>query len=108
MGIFGSSTKAPSILETALNITGITKANPCVVSVTNLRRRGLVYITGVGGMTQVNGRYFSVIAASGSTITLGTGTALRLTPLGSQPTPPRHRGPNLYHRFAIPRPMTCA
>ena len=70
------------ILETALNITGITKANPCVVSVTNTYAVGdWVYITGVGGMTQVNGRYFSVIAASGSSITLGdlNGTAINST-----------------------------
>lgn len=49
------------VLETGLTITGITQANPGVVSVVNSYTNGdRVYITGVVGMTQVNGRYFTV------------------------------------------------
>lgn len=61
------------VLESALTITGATKANPCVVSVTNSYTTGdvdWVYITGVVGMTQLNGRYFKVHSRTGGTITL--------------------------------------
>lgn len=59
------------VLEAPLNITGATRANPCVVSVTNSFSAGdWVYITGVVGMTQLNGKYFQLSAASGGSITL--------------------------------------
>lgn len=61
------------VLETALDITGISKANPCVVTVTNTYTTGdvdWVYITGVSGMSEINGRYFIVHATTGSAITL--------------------------------------
>lgn len=59
------------VLETGLNITGVTKANPCVVSVTNSYAVGeWVYISGVSGMTQLNGRYFIVAARAAGSITL--------------------------------------
>lgn len=49
------------VLETAINITGATKANPCVITAANSYSNGdWVYITGVGGMTQLNGKYFVV------------------------------------------------
>lgn len=50
------------IMETATNITGITAANPPVVtSVGHGYVDGdMVYIDGVVGMTQVNGRFFTV------------------------------------------------
>ena len=59
------------VLETGLNITGVTKANPCVVSVVNSYVIGdWVYITGVSGMTQLNGNYYIVGAVTGTSITL--------------------------------------
>lgn len=59
------------VLEATDNITGITQANPCVVSVINSYNVGdWVYISSVGGMTQLNGNYYSISAASGSQITL--------------------------------------
>lgn len=65
-------TNGGPVLESALTITGATKANPCVVTVTNSYNIGdWVYITGVAGMTQLNGRYFKVIARAAGTITLG-------------------------------------
>ncbi len=60
-----------AVLEGTLAITGATQANPCVVSVVNSYAVGdWVYITGVGGMTQLNGRYFIISARSAGTITL--------------------------------------
>ena len=61
------------VLETGLNITGVTRANPCVVSVTNTYATGdvdWVYISGVSGMTQLNGHYYKVHIAAGGSITL--------------------------------------
>lgn len=55
------------ILETGVTITGITNADPAVVSAVNTYTDGdWVYISGVSGMTQVNGRYFIVANASGT------------------------------------------
>lgn len=52
-------------------ITGISQANPCVVTATNTLTNGqIVVITGVVGMTQLNNRAFVVSAASGSVFTL--------------------------------------
>lgn len=51
------------ITETAQNITGITKANPAVVTYSgadNYANGDEVFISGVGGMTEVNGKFFLV------------------------------------------------
>jgi len=59
------------ILESTLNITGATRANPCVISVTNSYSVGQwVYITGVAGMTQLNNRYYIISSCTAGTITL--------------------------------------
>lgn len=60
------------VLETGIAITGVTQANPAVVSVANTYAVGdWVYISGIVGMTQLNGRYFKIIARAAGTITLG-------------------------------------
>ena len=60
------------VLETGIAITGATQANPCVVSVVNTWSIGdWVFISGVGGMTELNGKYFRINARTGGTITLG-------------------------------------
>ncbi len=51
------------ILETAKNIqTSITQASPCVVHVTghSFSVGDKVYLSGIGGMTELNGRYYIV------------------------------------------------
>lgn len=59
------------VLESTLNITGVTKANPAVVSVVNTYVvDNWVYIIGVNGMTQLNGNYYRIHARSAGTITL--------------------------------------
>lgn len=61
------------VLETGLNITGATKANPCVLTVANTYTTGSVdwiYVSGVTGMTQLNGRYFIVTARTAGTVTI--------------------------------------
>src|SRR6185437_14634782 len=59
------------VLENAINITGATKANPCVISAVNSYSAGdWVFISGVAGMTQLNGKYYIVAAATGTTVTL--------------------------------------
>lgn len=53
---------------TAKSITAITKANPGVVTTSvdhNYATGDIVYISGVAGMTQVNGKYYKVVPVSG-------------------------------------------
>lgn len=60
------------VLEATNTITGATQANPCVVSVANSYAVGdWVFISGIAGMTQLNGNYYRVNARTGGSITLG-------------------------------------
>ena len=61
------------ILETAVNITGATQANPCVLDIPgNTYNVGdWIFVSGIVGMTQLNGRYFNVNAIAGNNVTLG-------------------------------------
>lgn len=53
------------------NITGITQANPCVVTAANaFTQNQPVFIVGAGGMTNVNQTQFVNQTASGTTVTL--------------------------------------
>ena len=61
------------ILESAIAITGATQAVPCVLTTgTNAYVAGdWIYVTNVAGMTQLNGNYYQVLAATSTTVTLG-------------------------------------
>lgn len=60
------------ITEATVAITGITKANPGVVTAVahGFSNGNEVYITGVVGMTQVNGRFFTVANVAADTFEL--------------------------------------
>ncbi len=60
-----------AVTETGLAITGATQANPCVLTVAgNPWVTGdWVFVSGVGGMTQLNGRFYKVTVA-GASVTL--------------------------------------
>lgn len=60
------------VLETAVNITGITKADPAVVTATahGYSNGAEVYISDVIGMTEVNGRNFKVANKTANTFEL--------------------------------------
>jgi len=60
------------ITETPVAITGATKANPCVLTIpgNTLVPGDWIYVTGVLGMTQLNGRYFSVSLVVGNAVTI--------------------------------------
>ncbi len=59
------------VLEAGLMVTGVTLANPCIVSVANTFNVGdWVYISGIVGTTQLNGKYFIVGGASAGNIAL--------------------------------------
>mgnify|MGYP003145735564 CR=1 FL=1 len=60
------------LTETAQNITGVTQANPAVMTITGhgYSNGDEVYVTGVGGMTQVNGRNFKVANVTANTFEL--------------------------------------
>lgn len=61
-----------AVLETALNITGATQANPCVVTSAGhgYSNGDEVYITGVVGMTQLNGKRYKVAGVTANTFEL--------------------------------------
>jgi len=60
------------VTETAQNITGATQANPCVITITGhgYSNGDEVYITGVGGMAELNGRNFKVANVTANTFEL--------------------------------------
>lgn len=60
------------ILLPSTSITAITQANPCVVTAPahGLNPGDWLFISGVGGMTFLNGRYFIASATTTNTITL--------------------------------------
>lgn len=60
------------VLENAFTIVGATQANPCVLTVSsnNYNIGDWIFISGVGGMTQLNGRYFIVTNVTTFTITI--------------------------------------
>ncbi len=55
-------TQGGTLLEAAQDLTGATRANPCVITVLShgYTAGQWVYLAGVGGMTQLNGRFFQV------------------------------------------------
>ena len=75
------------MLESAKTITGATRANPGVItSATHGYSNGdWIYITGVGGMTQLNGNYYIVANATANTFTLTdlNGVAVNTTSCGT-------------------------
>lgn len=59
------------IVETGIAITGATKANPCVLSIANTWSVGdWIYVSGVAGMTELNGEYYIISARTAGTVTL--------------------------------------
>lgn len=59
------------VLETPLAITGVTQADPAVVSATNTYADGdWVFVSGVVGMTELNGNTYIVAGASGASFQL--------------------------------------
>jgi hypothetical protein len=65
-------------MESALNITGITQADPAVVTVAHALTKGkTVYIESVGGMTELNGNFYLVdhVLAASKNITAATRTS---------------------------------
>lgn len=60
------------LTETGLNITAATQANPCVITINahGYSNGDRVYISGVGGMTRLNGRTFTVAGVTANTFQL--------------------------------------
>lgn len=73
-------TNGGSLLEATTTITGVTQANPGVVTTSaahGYSNGDWVYLASVAGMTQVNGRYFKVAGVTATTFQLthyGAGT----------------------------------
>lgn len=62
------------VLEAAVNISGATQANPCVITANahGYSNGDDVYITGIVGMTELNGRTFRVAGVTTNTFQLTT------------------------------------
>ena len=61
------------ILNIPTAITGATQTNPCVLTIASSTPTlgQWIYVAGVGGMTQLNGRYFKVINVAGTAVSIG-------------------------------------
>jgi len=70
--VFTTADGGATVYGTAVVITGITQANPAVVTAAahNFANGDQVYIQTVAGMTQVNGRYFTASAVTTNTFEL--------------------------------------
>jgi hypothetical protein len=68
------------VVQAGRAIAGATNANPCVISVPgNPYAAGdVIYVTGVAGMTQLNGRYFQVLSAAAGNLALGLQSGVNL------------------------------
>lgn len=60
------------VLENGFAISGATQANPCVLTITgnNYAIGDWIYVSGVGGMTQLNGRFYIVTNVAGAAVTI--------------------------------------
>lgn len=78
------------VLEATKAVTGATQANPCQLTVVaHAYATGEeVYVSGVGGMTQLNNRNFKVVNTGANTFTLQymNGTAVNSTAFGAYTT----------------------
>ena len=95
------------ILEAAQTISGVTNANPCVVTITahDLVVGDWIYITGVGGTVQLNGNYYSILATATNTVTLGdlNGNAINSTAFGTYTS-----GGQAQRIYTLPTPYAAA
>lgn len=75
------------VLENAFAITGATQASPCVLTIpgNGYNPNDWIFVTGVVGMTQLNGRYFNVTGVSGNNVTISdlNGVAINSTAYGA-------------------------
>lgn len=75
------------VLEATFNITGASKANPCVVQITanNFIINDWIFIDNVGGMSELNGKYFKVLNVVGNAVTIGdlNGVPINSTAFGT-------------------------
>ena len=75
------------VIETAIAITAATKANPCVLTIPGHTYSvgDWIYVQSVGGMTQLNQKYFSILAVAGNNVTLGdlNGASINSTGYGT-------------------------
>ena len=80
-------TNGGALLEAPIAITGVSNANPCALTAANSYANGdWVYVSGVGGATRLNGRFFSVANVSGSAFNLTdviTGNNINSTTFGA-------------------------
>ena len=62
-----------AVLETGFAVTAASQSSPCELTVTghNFNQGDWVYITGIGGMTELNNQFFEVVGIIGAQVLLG-------------------------------------
>ena len=72
------------VLNTGFAISAVTQANPCVLTVVgnNFAIGDWIYVSGVAGMTQLNGRFFAVTNVAGNLVTIATLNGVALNSVG--------------------------
>lgn len=95
------------VLENSFPIAGASNANPCVVTVTgnNYSVGDWIFIVGVVGMTQLNDNYYSVLAVSGNSVTIGD---LNGNPIDSTGYGTWTSGGTAARIYTIPSPYAAA
>lgn len=75
------------VLENPLAITGASQTNPCVLQIPGegYVAGDWIFVTGIGGMTQLNGRYFIVTAAAGPLVTIANLEGVPVNATGYSP-----------------------
>ena len=88
------------IIETGIAITAATKANPCVLTIPGHTYSvgEWIYVQGVLGMTQLNEKYFIVVAVAGNNVTIAVSHQFHWV---QHLYLWRHSQPGLYHLLAI-------
>ncbi len=96
-----------AVLENGIAITAATRANPCVITVpsNNFNVGDWIFITGVGGMTPLDGQFFSVLFVAGSSVTLGD---LQGNPINSTGFPAYTSGGLAQRDYTIASPYAAA
>lgn len=95
------------VVETAKAISGATQANPCVLTIvgSGYSIGDWIYVSGVSGMTQLNGRYFRVQNVVGNAVTIGDLNGVNINSTGYSAY---SSGGNAQRIYTIASPYTSA
>jgi hypothetical protein len=96
-----------AVLETGFTISAASQANPAVITVVgnDFVIGDWIFISGIGGMTELDGLFFSVLNVVGSAVTLGD---LNGNPIDSTTFPAYTSGGLAQRDYTLPSPFAAA